>query len=185
MTLKNHFWVNLTDGIGWTNIGHPMTSRSTLTKIPRSGDALTDWMYRQFVSMLNDENLVVYRMRRLHDPADRRRRALRGIMDPYIHPSGKHIQIIVNPARSANRNWVQEVETLVHELTHVLMERTRERGIVQLEKILAKNITLEQKRYLRMFLPDETIHQYPTSFPELFPRPAFAAQKKRTLSKKK
>lgn len=136
-------------------------------------------MFRQFVAMLRDENLVIFRMRRLHDPADRSRRAIRGIMDPFVHPSGRYVHILINPAKDANQDWEEEVETLIHELAHMVMERASERSIVRIEKILAKHFTLAQKRFLKTFLPRHTIKRYPSYPPELFPQAALAAQKKK------
>lgn len=138
-----------------------MTSRTRLTKLPRSGDALTDWFFRQFVSVLRDENLIIQRMRRLHDPTDRARRAIRGIMDPFVHPSGQYVHILINPAKGLNRDRDEEVETLIHELAHLVMERTSERNILQLERTLAKTLSAAQKRILKSFLPRHIIKRYP------------------------
>jgi hypothetical protein len=82
-------------------------------------------------------------------------------MDPLAGPSGRTIHIFINPAKDANRDRDEEVETLIHELAHVVMERALERDILRLERTLAKEFTVHQRRFLKAFLPRHTVKRYP------------------------
>ena len=93
------------------------------------------------------------------DPADKHRKTIRGLMDPLVHPD--YIHILINPARDANRNRDEEVETLVHELSHVILEQTSERDILKLETNLAKSLSRGQRTYLKSFLPRHIVKRYP------------------------
>jgi hypothetical protein len=132
-----------------------------LTSLPRSGDVLTDWLFRQFVYVLREETLRIARKKRLINPEDPYRGVIRGLMDPEVDPSGRYIHILINPAREANRNRDEELGTLIHELAHVLMRETPERHILQLEGILATRLTATQRRYLKSFLPRHEVKRYP------------------------
>ena len=147
-----------------------------LTNPPRSGDPLTDWFFGQLVHALKGEHVIINRKRHLADPDDRSRTAVRGLMDPFVHPAGGFIHILINPARDANRTRDDEVETLMHELAHVIMPGVSERGILRLERVLVGNLTAHQRRYLKGFLPRHTIKHYP-AMPAA--HMALAAQKKK------
>ena len=54
-----------------------------------------------------------------------------------------------------------EVETLVHELAHIILPRTGERGILTIENALAKNLTKSQRACLKAFLPKHEVKRYP------------------------
>ncbi len=129
----------------------------------RSGDPLVDWFFRQFVRALCDERVRIVRKRRLVNPDDPRRRVIRGLMDPDIHPSGNQIQILINAARNTHRNRNEEVETLVHELAHVILPKTPERGILTVENIMARRLTRQQRAVLKTFLPRHEVKRYPRS----------------------
>ena len=81
VVLKNEKVVNLTSLGGWTSIGQLMTSRTRLTRLPMSGDILTDWFYRQIVTFLRKDTLLVLRKRRLRDPDDKDR--IFGVVQKY------------------------------------------------------------------------------------------------------
>lgn len=129
--------------------------------LPRSGDAMTDWFFKQFAAVLNNERVRVVRKRRLVNPDDPHRQVIRGLMDPDIHPSGNWVQILINPARNTHRDRNEEVDTLVHELAHVILPRTGEREILVMETLLAKRLTAAQRRYLKGFLPRHEVKRYP------------------------
>jgi hypothetical protein len=149
-----------------------------LTRLPTSGDVLTDWLFRQFVLTLREETLIIKRKRRLVNPEDKRRGAIRGLMDPEVHPSGRYIHILINPARDANRTREDEVDTLIHELAHVVLPRSGERHILRLEELLARRFTSAQRAYLKAFLPRHEVKRYPMTVGRL-PVVPLAARKRR------
>jgi hypothetical protein len=150
----------------------------SLTRLPKSGDSLTDWLFRQFVLTLREETLIIKRKKRLVNPEDPARRAIRGLMDPEVHPSGRYIHILINPARDANRTRDDEVNTLIHELAHVVLPRTAERHITQLEDTLSGRFTPSQRAYLKSFLPRHEVKYYPMAVGQL-PTIPLAAKKRR------
>lgn len=141
-----------------------MTKKSAqkyIANVPKSGDSLVDLMFAQFVSFLRKETVRVARKRRLVNPDDPHRRVIRGLMDPDIHPSGNWVQILINPAKNTHRNRDEEVETLVHELAHVILPKASERHILRMERILSQKLSAAQRRYLKAFLPRHEIKKYP------------------------
>lgn len=129
--------------------------------MPKSGDGLVDWVFRQFVTVLQSERVKVTRKRRLVNPDDPHRKVIRGLMDPDIHPSGNWVQILINPAKNTNRNRNDEVETLMHELAHVILPRSGERSVLGLECLLARRFSSAQRRYLKSFIPKHEVKHYP------------------------
>jgi hypothetical protein len=127
----------------------------------RSGDRLVDWFYRHFIEVLRDEKVRIARKKRLRNPDDPHRRTIRGLMDPDIHPSGDWVQILINPARNTHRDRDEEVETLIHELAHIILPKTTERGILGIERIVSAGLTREQRRVLKGFLPRHEVKRYP------------------------
>ncbi|HXV27018.1 MAG TPA: hypothetical protein VD862_03300 [Candidatus Paceibacterota bacterium] len=135
--------------------------RKTEPGLLKSGDRLTDWFFRQFVHFLRKETIRIKRKRRLVNPDDPHRQAIRGLMDPEIHPSGRYVHIFINPARDANRTRDDEVDTLIHELAHVVLGKTSERHVLQLEGILSRRFTRSQRRFIKLFLPRHVVKRYP------------------------
>lgn len=138
-----------------------------LTGIPKSGDALVDLIFTQFAIFLRRETVRIARKRRLVNPDDPHRRVIRGLMDPDIHPSGNWVQILINPSKNTHRCRDEEVETLIHELSHVIMPKTAERHILRIESILFRQFTPAQRRYLKSFLPRHEVKRYPRLRPHL------------------
>ncbi len=125
-----------------------------LRDVPRSGDALVDWILKQFVFFLRKETVRLKRKKRLIDKdIDPHRRALMGLISFDAGPSGEGIEITINSAKSMHCNRDEEVETLIHELCHIVFWKTWEHFIDQIERILIKRLTVEQKTYLKSFLP--------------------------------
>ena len=132
-----------------------------LTGLPKSGDALVDWLFRQFIMVLRDERVRISRKKRLINPDDPHRRVIRGLMDPDIHPSGNWVQILINPAKNTHRDRDEEVETLIHELAHIVMPRTGEQSICAVETILTHQFSPSQLRILKSFIPRHEVKRYP------------------------
>jgi hypothetical protein len=132
-----------------------------LTELPKSGDTLVDWFFRQCVVILRSERVRISRKKRLVNPDDPHRKVIRGLMDPDIHPSGNWVQILINPAKNTHKCRDDEVETLIHELAHALMPRSGERAILGIESILTKRFTVAQRRYLKSFIPKHEVKRYP------------------------
>jgi hypothetical protein len=132
-----------------------------LTVLPKSGDALVDWMFRQFVCVLQSERVKVTRKKRLINPDDPYRKVIRGLMDPDIHPSGNWVQILINPAKNTHKSRNEEVETLIHELSHVILPRSGERSILAMENLLTRRFSAAQRRYLKTYIPKHEVKHYP------------------------
>ena len=122
-----------------------------LRHVPLSGHELTDFIFKEFIFFLRKETLRIKRKKRLVNPNDPHGQVLRGLMDP--NPEKGTIEITINPAKKANLNRDKETETLIHELCHIVLSRTREWRIESLEKILSRTFTSEQKNFLKSFLP--------------------------------
>jgi len=133
--------------------------------LPRSGDELTDWFFRQFLAVLRTERVRVVRKKRLVNPDDPHRRVIRGLMDPDVDPSGRWVQILINPSRTTHRDRDEEMETLVHELAHIILPKSAERSILTIETILARTLTRAQRDCLKAFLPRHQVKHYPVSIP--------------------
>ncbi len=122
----------------------------SLRQVPLSGDKLIDWVFKQFIFFLRRETLHIKRKKRLLNPNDKHRQAIRGLMNPAFEPN---IEITINSAKSVHGNRNEEVETLIHELGHIVFWKTQERFIYQIEEILIKKLTPEQKNFLKSFIP--------------------------------
>jgi hypothetical protein len=129
----------------------------------RCGDPLADWFFRQFVAVLRSEKVRISRKRRLVNPDDPHRQVIRGLMDPDLDPRGNLVQILINPARNTHRNRNEEVDTLIHELAHIILPKTGERGILTVENALSKGFTPVQRRLLKSFLPRHEVKRYPVA----------------------
>ncbi len=130
-----------------------------------SGDALADWFFRQFVRVLTSERVRIVRKKRLVNPDDAHRRVIRGLMDPDVDPNGERVQILINAARTTHRDRDEEMETLVHELAHVILPKTAERSILSIENILSRTLSREQRGCLKAFLPRHEVKKYPSALP--------------------
>jgi len=133
--------------------------------LPRSGDELTDWFFRQFLAVLMTERVRIVRKKRLVNPDDPHRRVIRGLMDPDVDPSGRWVQILINPSRTTHRDRDEEMETLVHELAHIILPKTSERGILSIENILSRMLSRDQRACLKVFLPRHEVKNYPSTLP--------------------
>jgi hypothetical protein len=132
-----------------------------LTELPKSGDTIVDWLFRQFIVVLRSERVRISRKKRLTNPDDPHRTVIRGLMDPDIHPSGNWVQILINPAKNTHKCRDDEVETLIHELAHALMPRSGERSILAIENLLTRRFSAAQRRYLKSFIPKHEVKRYP------------------------
>lgn len=125
---------------------------TSLARLPRSGDKLVDWIFKQFVFFLRRETLRIKRKRYVYDKEDPHRKALYGLMQAPGAPDPR-IDILINAAKSRHSNRDEEVDTLIHELCHVVFWKTGERFVRQLDRILKKRLTQEQKNHLKSFIP--------------------------------
>lgn len=126
---------------------------TNLRKVPLSGDKLTDWVFKQFIFFLRRETLRIKRKKRLLDTDNPHRKALFGLLECDLEPAGHGIQITINPSKSKHLNRDEELETLVHELSHIVFWKVQENFIYQVQKILIKKLTPEQKVFLKSFIP--------------------------------
>jgi hypothetical protein len=124
---------------------------TSLARLPRSGDKLVDWIFKQFVFFLRRETLQVRRKRRLVFD-NRHRQALWGLLDSSGPPSHK-VSIGINAAKSRHANRDEELSTLIHEMSHIVCTNTQDKFIYQLEGIMLRRLTQEQKNYLKSFIP--------------------------------
>lgn len=125
---------------------------TSLARLPRSGDKLVDWIFKQFVFFLRRETLHIKRKRRLRSPDDPHRELLRGMLW-FESETSSAFDIGLNPAKCQHSNRDEELETLVHELCHLVFWKIQHRFIWQLERIVLDRLTQEQKNYLKSFIP--------------------------------
>lgn len=125
----------------------------SLREVPLSGDELTDWIFKQFMFFLRRETLHIKRKKRL---LDEHRRAIKGLMESESVPK---LEITINCAKRHHENRDEEVETLIHELAHIVFWKTREGFIRQVERILIDNFTQGQKDFLKSFIPRHEVKQ--------------------------
>lgn len=142
----------------------PRHKRKNVVQLIKSGNVLSDWFFAQFTKVLTSERVLIARKKRLVNPDDPHRRVIRGLMDPEIHPSGNWVQILINSAKNTHRCRDEEVETLIHELAHVILPRTSERHILGIENLLVRQFTPGQRRYLKSFLPRHEVKKYPKPY---------------------
>jgi hypothetical protein len=129
------------------------SSKTTaLTQVPLSGDKLVDWVFKQFVFFLRRETLRIKRKRRLRSPDDPSRELLRGMLW-FESETSSAFDIGLNSAKCQHSNRDEELETLVHELCHLVFWKIQHRFIWQLERIVFNRLTQEQKNYLKSFIP--------------------------------
>lgn len=126
-----------------------------------SGDPLVDWIFRQFVAILRTERVRIVRKKRLVNPDDPHRRVIRGLMDPDADTTGLQVHILINSAKNTHRNRDAEVETLIHELAHIIFPKASERHVLSIENILSKRLPREQLDCLKAFLPRHEVKRYP------------------------
>ncbi len=127
-----------------------------LAQVPRSGDKLVDWVFKQFVFFLRKETVRIKSKQFVFAKDDSHRRAVYGLMQPKDE-SGHQIDIMISAAKSRHCNRDEEVVTLIHELSHIVFWKTRERFIRQIESILVDKLTGEQKNYLKSFIPRHAV----------------------------
>jgi hypothetical protein len=120
---------------------------TSLARLPRSGDKLVDWIFKQFVFYLRRETMRIRRKRRLVLEDDPKRELLAGLLN------ADRDTISINPAKSVHKNRDEELITLIHELSHLVFSETRERFIDQIEGIILRKLTQEQKEHLKSFIP--------------------------------
>lgn len=128
------------------------SKETSLARLPRSGDKLVDWIFKQFVFFLRKETVQVRRKRRVVDKDDPHRKTLWGIMEPQDIQCNK-IEISISAAKAKHKTRDEELSTLIHELSHIVFWKTRECFIRQVERTLFKRLTTDQKNYLKSFLP--------------------------------
>ncbi|MEK7520871.1 MAG: hypothetical protein AAB560_02215 [Patescibacteria group bacterium] len=117
---------------------------------PRSGDQLTDWFFRNCLFVLNNIVARISKKENLRDP-DRRWRKLDGLLltesDEVYLEAGLHIN--------------DRLVTLIHECLHILLPETRENKILQLEKILWRRFTHDQKKIIKTYIPKHKVKKGP------------------------
>ena len=121
-------------------------------RAPLSGDKLTDWIFWQFILLLKNKKLRIKKKKSVIKFIGRRKKSVRGISNTTAGPDSRGIEIIISSAKSVHANKNQELETLIHELAHILFPKTREKFIRQIEDVLVAKFTRNQKSLLKSFL---------------------------------
>ncbi len=121
--------------------------------LPRSGDALVDFVFRSLVDTLERGIEAVHIKKVLRDPDDRRRE-LHGIL--------RERKIFLGRRKHRLRK-TPIVSTLIHEAIHAAFPILSERGVLRLEQILWTMLSNPQKRYLRhRFIPRHEVKTEPS-----------------------
>ncbi len=111
---------------------------------PYSGDQLADWFFRNFVFILN--SVRVSKKDNLRNP-NRYREKLDGLL--LCEESEVFLE--------AKLPIGERLQTLVHECLHMMLPETRERKILQLEKIVWRRLTEDQRKILKSYLPKHKV----------------------------
>jgi len=128
-----------------------------LKNVPLSGDRLVDWIFKQFIILLRKETLHIRRRKRVIDK-DLRAFAIKGKTE--FHSSPHHIDIQINSSRCQHASRNEELDSLIHELSHILFRKFTKKdepAIEQMEDILIARFTQEQRRFLKSFLPGHEV----------------------------
>lgn len=118
----------------------------------KSGDPLTDWVFRRFIDIINTKVKQIVLKRRLKSDEGE-------LLDGQWDPSTGILEL--NPAK-----WCKKckrdhdiLQSLIHELCHILLNTVNEKvfgsKVEVLEKILLGTLTPVQKRALRSFIPKD------------------------------
>jgi hypothetical protein len=129
---------------------------ASLAHLPRSGDKLVDWIFKQFVFFLRKETTHIKRKKRISTARIDPQLTVAGMMCPQDE-AGHRVDILINSAKNAHRSRDDELKTLIHELCHLVFWKTWERFIGQMEMIMLEKLTQEQKSYLKSFIPHHEV----------------------------
>lgn len=118
----------------------------------KSGDPLTDWVFRRFIEAINAKVKQIVLKRRLKDEGGE-------LLDGQWDPNTGILEL--NPAKWGHEKEYDVLRSFIHELCHIFLNTVNEKilgsKVEVLEKILWENFTPAQKRALRNFIPnDET-----------------------------
>jgi hypothetical protein len=111
-----------------------------MRKLPSSKDPLTDWIFREFVEILEKRVRGVHRVKKLKFQSV----PLRGLWHYgyiYLHNPLSKEEIIL---------------TLIHEISHAFFhKKIKHEAIYDLEEILFKKFTDKQKEFLYKYAPEK------------------------------
>lgn len=110
---------------------------------PLSDSKLADWLFIEIVNAIDNIRQKIHLKKVLKDPDDRRKRL-------YGYLASGHKEVYIThcpPNATAARN-------LLHEALHIVLPYTKERRILVLEEALWRNLTDNQKRFLRRKIPN-------------------------------
>lgn len=115
---------------------------------------LADWIFARFIEILNDQEIIVRKKKRLFDPDDLKKIALAGFLT-------ERNEIYLNSSKNQHKNIEELLQTLIHELSHVLLPETKEKYIKRLEKILWLKFSDKQKGILKSYIPKHEVKKNP------------------------
>lgn len=129
----------------------------TKKKLPLSGDALLDNIFKVLMETLEKEIKRIYLKKDLRYP-NKKRQKLHGL---FIEKNG----VIYLDKPKHRRESPIVLSTFVHELLHSALRRTNEWKICSLEKSLLEKrhgLTDAQKRYLKKYIPKHVVKHEPS-----------------------
>ncbi len=119
----------------------------------KSGDDYVDWTFKQFLEILNNDYVYIYKVKKLRDP-DNRHKLLHG----FYNEGDTEDEIYLAPSKKPK---YPVVTILIHELAHALFGPPREKAILRVEEILSKKFTDNQKEILASFIPEHFVKKQP------------------------
>ena len=128
-------------------------------KLPRSGNKLVDWHFRQVIYYLeNKVSAILIVNKSLKDPRNKKI-LLRGYID--VNHKGRAI-IFVSGIKNTHADREMMGKTLTHEVAHGFLEDyVHEKSILTLEDLLWNAFTKDQKNIIKSFLPKHKVKRAP------------------------
>lgn len=116
---------------------------------------LVNWIFARFIEILKDPKTIIRKKKRLIDPDDPRKRS---VLSGLVTDQG---DIYLNSAKSRHKNTDELLETLIHELSHILFSDTKERYIKTITKILSIKFSDKQRGILKSYIPKHEVKKNP------------------------
>lgn len=117
--------------------------------ILKSGFKRVDRLFARVIRTLNRKTVFIYLKPRLKF-SKRSKRMIAGL---YSETDCGAFEIFISTSKTANFGLNEKVSTLCHEALHIIFPNKKEKTILALEDLLWRNLTYEQRKLLKSFIP--------------------------------
>lgn len=118
-----------------------------------SGNKSVDWLFVRIIRALNKEAEDIHKVPILKDPDDRRKRLCGYLDDDNC--------IWVSTDKSCNADFEEVAKTVLHEAIHIVFPKESEPGVRSLEKRFWKDLSEEQRKMLKSYVPRHHVKSVP------------------------